>query len=227
MIEFKNVSKSYRAGQVIALQNVDLEIFQGEFISIVGKSGAGKTTFLRMITLEEKPDSGTVLIEKQDIGRITSQDAPLLRRKIGFVHQDIKLLPQRTAAENVAFAMEVNGISNQQIFKDVPKILDLVGLREKSSAFPSELSGGERQRIAIARALAHKPVLLIADEPTGNLDDENAWDILQLLLKINEFGTTVLLATHASQMVDRIKKRVVTLDSGKVAFDQERGRYKI
>lgn len=227
MIEFKNVSKSYRAGQVIALQNVDLEIFQGEFISIVGKSGAGKTTFLRMITLEEKPDSGTVLIEKQDIGRITSQDAPLLRRKIGFVHQDIKLLPQRTAAENVAFAMEVNGISNQQIFKDVPKILDLVGLREKSSAFPSELSGGERQRIAIARALAHKPVLLIADEPTGNLDDENAWDILQLLLKINEFGTTVLLATHASQMVDRIKKRVVTLDSGKVAFDQERGRYRI
>jgi len=227
MIEFKNVSKSYKAGLVVALKNVDLEILQGEFISIVGKSGAGKTTLLRMITLEEKPDSGTILIEKQDIGRITSKDAPLLRRKIGFVHQDIKLLPQRTAAENVAFAMEVNGVSNRQIFKDVPKILDLVGLREKSSAFPTELSGGERQRVAIARALAHKPVLLIADEPTGNLDDENAWDILQLLLKINEFGTTVLLATHASQLVDRIKKRVVTLDSGKVTFDQKRGHYKI
>lgn len=227
MIEFKNVSKSYKAGQVVALENVDLEIFQGEFISLVGKSGAGKTTLLRMITLEEKPDSGMILIEKQDISRITSKDAPLLRRKIGFVHQDIKLLPQRTAAENVAFAMEVNGVSNRQIFKDVPKILDLVGLGEKSSAFPTELSGGERQRVAIARALAHKPVLLIADEPTGNLDDENAWDILKLLLKINEFGTTVLLATHASQMVDRIKKRVVTLDSGKVAFDQARGHYKI
>lgn len=227
MIEFKNIQKTYRSGQIVALDGINLEINQGEFISLVGKSGAGKTTLLRMIILEEKPDSGRILIENQDLAKIRPQDAPLLRRKIGFVHQDIKLLPQRTAQENVAFAMEVNGIATSQILSDVPKILDLVGLGDKGGSFPNELSGGERQRVAIARALAHKPVLLIADEPTGNLDDQNAWEILQLLLKINQFGTTVLLATHASQIVDKIKKRVITLEEGKIIYDQKQGKYKI
>ncbi len=224
MIHFKKVVKKYNPN-VHALNGVDLEISPGEFISIVGKSGAGKSTLLSMITLEERPDSGQVLIEGQDISRIRPSDAFHLRRKIGVVFQDIKLLPARTAAENVAFAMEVNGVSTNMIRQDVPKILDLVGLKDKIDAFPHQLSGGEKQRVAIARALAHKPALLIADEPTGNLDDQNAWDILQLLLKINQFGTTVLLATHASHLVNKIQRRVVTLENGKIVYDQTKSNY--
>lgn len=227
MIQFKQVSKTYKNGEIIALADINLEISQGEFISIVGKSGAGKSTLLSLITLEERPDKGRVVIEDQDIAEVRSNDAFYLRRKIGVVYQDIKLLPARTAAENVAFAMEVGGVASSVISRDVPKILDLVGLKDKFDAFPTELSGGEKQRVAIARALAHKPVLLMADEPTGNLDDQNAWEILQLLLKINEFGTTVLLATHASQIVDRIKRRVVTLEKGRIIRDQEKGKYRI
>ena len=225
MIEFIKVTKTYNNGAVTALKNVDLEIKQGEFISIVGRSGAGKSTLLSLITLEQRPDAGRILIEGQDIARIPSRDVFYLRRKIGVVFQDIKLLPHRTAAENVVFAMEVSGVQSAQIRRDVPKILDLVGLREKMSSFPHQLSGGEKQRVAIARALAHKPVLLMADEPTGNLDDVNSWEIIQLLLKINEFGTTVLLATHASQLVDKIKKRVVTLENGEITYDQKKGKY--
>jgi cell division transport system ATP-binding protein len=225
MIEFLKVTKTYNDGGVVALKDVNFEIRQGEFISLVGKSGAGKTTLLRLITLEESPDAGQILVEGQNIFQIRSSDVFYLRKKIGVVYQDIKLLPQRTAAENVAFAMEVGGVGNEAIERDVPKILDLVGLKEKLEAFPHQLSGGERQRVAIARALAHKPVLLLADEPTGNLDDQNAWEIIQLLLKINQFGTTVLLATHAGHLVDRIKKRVVTLEEGQISFDQEKGKY--
>lgn len=227
MINFRKVSKTYKNGQIVALSEIDMEIAQSEFISIVGKSGAGKSTLLGLITLEERPDSGEIFIEGQDISKVRSSEAFYLRRKIGVVFQDIKLLPQRTAAENVAFAMEVGGVGNSVIARDVPKILDLVGLKDKLNAFPNELSGGEKQRIAIARALAHKPVLLIADEPTGNLDEQNAWEILQLLLKINQFGTTVLLATHAAGLVDRIKRRVVTLEDGKIISDQQKGKYKI
>ncbi|MCL5435875.1 MAG: cell division ATP-binding protein FtsE [Patescibacteria group bacterium] len=227
MIKFKQVSKTYKNGQIVALSDIDFEISQGEFISIVGKSGAGKSTLLSLITLEERPDTGEILIEGQNIAQVRANEAFYLRRKIGVVYQDIKLLPARTAAENVAFAMEVGGVENAVIERDVPKILDLVGLKDKAGAFPNELSGGEKQRIAIARALAHKPVLLIADEPTGNLDDGNAWDILQLLLKINQFGTTVLLATHAADIVDRIKRRVVTLDGGKIVHDKQNSKYVI
>lgn len=225
MIKFVNISKVYNHGKVTALRNVSLEIKQGEFVSIVGRSGAGKSTLLSMITLEGRPSSGTIFIEGQDIGKIRSRDAFYLRRKIGVVFQDIKLLPQRTALENVAFAMEVSGVSNEVIRRDAPKILDMVGLKDKLQAFPHQLSGGEKQRVAIARALAHKPALLMADEPTGNLDDINAGEIVQLLLKINQFGTTVLLATHASQLVNRIKRRVVTLENGAVVYDQLVGKY--
>jgi len=227
MINFRKVSKTYKNGQITALSEIDLEISQSEFISIVGKSGAGKSTLLGLITLEERPDSGEILIEGHDISKVRSNEAFYLRRKIGVVFQDIKLLPARTAAENVAFAMEVGGVGNAVIARDVPKILDVVGLKDKLNAFPNELSGGEKQRIAIARALAHKPVLLIADEPTGNLDEQNAWEILQLLLKINQFGTTVLLATHATELVDRVKRRVVTLENGKIVSDQQKGKYKL
>lgn len=227
MINFRQVSKTYKNGEIVALSDINLDIGQGEFISIVGKSGAGKSTLLSLITLEERPDAGEILIEGQNISQVRAGDAFYLRRKIGVVFQDIKLLPARTAAENVAFAMEVGGVASSVIERDVPKILDLVGLKDKVGAFPNELSGGEKQRIAIARALAHKPVLLIADEPTGNLDDQNAWEILQLLLKINEFGTTVLLATHAADIVDRIKRRVVTLESGKIVHDKQNSKYVI
>jgi cell division transport system ATP-binding protein len=225
MIKFSKVSKSYNDGKVVALNGVDLEVRQGEFISLVGRSGAGKSTLLSMITLEDRPTTGKVFIEGQDITRIRTSDAFYLRRKIGVVFQDIKLLPARTAAENVAFAMEVGGIPSEVISRDVPKILDLVGLRGRLDAFPHQMSGGEKQRVAIARALAHKPVLLIADEPTGNLDDINAWEIIQLLLKINEFGTTVLLATHAAHLVNKVQRRVVTLEDGRIVYDQEKGKY--
>jgi len=227
MIKFLNINKSYNQGRTTAIKDVNFEIHPGEFISLVGRSGAGKSTLLSMITLEQKPDTGKILIEGQDITKVKTEDRYYLRRKIGVVYQDIKLLQGRTAFENVAFAVEVGGVPNEVIDRDVPKILDLVGLREKMSSFPSELSGGERQRVAIARALAHKPVLLIADEPTGNLDDVNAWEIIQLLLKINEFGTTILLATHASDIVNKIKKRVITLEGGTIVRDQEKGKYKL
>ncbi|MBI4054233.1 MAG: ATP-binding cassette domain-containing protein [Candidatus Doudnabacteria bacterium] len=227
MIVFQKITKTFKSGQVVALKNVSLEISQGEFLSLVGKSGAGKSTLLALITLEERPDSGRILIEGQDLSAIKPADSFYLRRKIGVVYQDIKLLPRRTAAENVAFAMEVSGLPDAAIIADVPKILDLVGLKTRGGAFPNELSGGEKQRVAIARALAHKPALLIADEPTGNLDDQNALEILQLLLKINEFGTTVILATHAAALVNKIKRRVVTLEQGEITYDQKRGRYLI
>ena len=226
MIQFDNVSKSFPDGTVAAA-NLSFSIEPGEFVSIVGLSGAGKTTIARMIIAEEKPTEGSIVIGGWDISNIKNSEIPVLRRQIGVVFQDIKLLPARTAAENVAFAMEVGGVGNAVIARDVPKILDLVGLKDKLNAFPNELSGGEKQRIAIARALAHKPVLLIADEPTGNLDEQNAWEILQLLLKINQFGTTVLLATHATELVDRVKRRVVTLENGKIVSDQQKGKYKL
>lgn len=223
MIKFDNVTKAY--GKTIAVHELNLEIQKGEFISIVGQSGAGKSTVLKLITAEEKPDSGRVLIDDIDVTRIRSVDIPYLRRKIGVVFQDIKLLPHRTAFENVAFAMEVSGEPVKTINEEVPKILELVGLADKAGNFPDEMSGGERQRVAIARALAHQPVLLLADEPTGNLDSINAWEIIQLLLKINAKGTTVILATHAKDMVNSIKKRVITIEKGNIVYDQEKGKY--
>jgi|SRR3989344_7216249 len=226
MIKFDTVSKIYPKN-IIALENISLEIKQGEFISLVGRSGAGKSTLLRMITREESPSEGNIYIEDIDISRIPSKDLPYLRRKIGVVFQDIKLIPSRTAFENVAYAMEVGGSLVAEIEKEVPLILDLVGLAEKTDAFPNELSGGEKQRVAIARALAHRPVLFLADEPTGNLDQPNAMEIFSLLKKINEMGTTVILATHAKTLVDKIRKRVVVIERGQVISDQEQGKYKL
>lgn len=223
MIKFDKVTKTFN--NTHALKDITLEIHKGEFISLVGQSGAGKSTLLSLIIGEDRPDSGRILIDDIDVAHIKSSSIPYLRRKIGVVFQDIKLLPKRTAFENVAFAMEVAGEDYRMIQKEVPKILELVGLIEKSAAFPHEMSGGERQRVAIARAMAHKPVLLLADEPTGNLDSINAWDIIQLLMKINKSGTTVILATHAKDLVNSIKKRVITIEKGEVIYDQQKGKY--
>ena len=223
MIKFDSVSKTY--GIATALKDVTLEIHKGEFLSLVGQSGAGKSTLMSLIIGEEKPDSGTIFIDDIDVAKIRGADIPYLRRKIGVVFQDIRLLRNRTAFENVAFALEVSGESPSVIKKEVPEILELVGLENKINAFPHEMSGGEKQRVAIARALAHRPVLLLADEPTGNLDSINAWDIIQLLMKINKAGTTVILATHAKDLVNSVKKRVVTLERGEIVYDQQKGKY--
>jgi len=223
MIRFDKVTKTYN--ESYALKEISLDIHRGDFISLVGQSGAGKSTLLSLIIGEERPDSGRILIDDIDVARIQPYDIPFLRRKIGVVFQDIKLLDNRTAYENVAFALEVSGESAEMIKKEVPKSLELVGLEDKASAFPNEMSGGEKQRVAIARAMVHKPVLLLADEPTGNLDSINAWEILQLLLKINKTGTTVILATHAKDLVNSIKKRVITIEKGEITNDQEKGKY--
>ena len=226
MIRFEKVSKIY-PNRVMALEEFDFEVGGGEFISVVGRSGAGKSTLLKLITREERPSQGTILIEGLDLAAIRDKDLPLLRRKIGVVFQDVRLLPSRTAFENIAYAMEVGGVTRRVIHDQVPEILELVGLSQKGKAFPDELSGGEKQRVAIARALAHKPVLFLADEPTGNLDSINAMEILNLLQKINELGTTVILATHAKELVDKIKKRVVVLEDGKIVSDVKTGKYKL
>ncbi len=225
MIRFENVVKYY--GNTKALATVNLDINHGEFVSVVGLSGAGKSTLLKLITGEERADEGKVYIDDIDIAEVKVSDLPYLRRKIGMVFQDIKLLPRRTAFENVAFAMEVSGHRKDRIDHEVPKILELVGLLHKRHNFPHEMSGGERQRIAIARSLAHRPALLMADEPTGNLDEVNAAEVLDLLLKINKLGTTVILATHAADLVNKIQKRVITVEGGRVVLEQERGRYKL
>ncbi len=190
-------------------------------------SGAGKSTLMKILIGEETIDDGRILIDEIDMSRVKKSDLPYLRRKIGMVFQDIKLLPRRTAFENVAFAMEVSGHTKEKINKDVPKILDLVGLLHKKDSFPNEMSGGERQRVAIARSLAHRPVLLLADEPTGNLDEVNAAEVLDLLLKINKLGTTVILATHAAELVNKIHKRVITIEGGQITIEQQKGKYKL
>src|SRR3989338_8093683 len=226
MIKFKKVSKIYPP-DIKALHGIDFEVGPGEFISIVGQSGAGKSTLLKLMTGEDRPDEGDILIEDLSVKDISEEDLPYLRRKIGVVYQDIKLLPKKTVFENVAFAMEVGGYNNEEIHEEVPKILELVGMERRLDAFPAHLSGGERQRVAIARALAHKPLLLLADEPTGNLDSINAWEIIQLLMKINHYGTTVILATHARELVNSVKRRVVTLEHGKLVSDEQHGRYRL
>jgi len=225
MIKFQNVVKKYNRHN--ALNNVNLQVHHGEFISLVGLSGAGKSTMLKLIIGEEQIDGGKILIDDIDIAHVKKSDMPYLRRKIGVVFQDMKLLPKRTAFENIAFAMEVCGHRKEKIDIDVPKILELVGLGAKKDSFPDEMSGGEKQRVAIARALAHRPVLLLADEPTGNLDEVNAAEVLDLLLKINQLGTTVILATHAVDLVNKIKKRVITIEDGQITMEQEKGKYKL
>lgn len=226
MISFKNVSKAYTS-ESAALNQVSVEIPTGDFVSIVGQSGAGKSTLLKLLSAEERPTDGQIVIDGWDITKIKKWQVPHLRRQIGVVFQDYKLLPKRTVFENVAFAMEVGGASTRTIRESAPHILKLVNLLEKSDAYPPKLSGGEKQRVAIARALAYKPQILLADEPTGNLDALHSWDIVQLLIKINKLGTTVLLATHNDDIVNALKKRVLTLNKGRIISDQQGGTYKL
>ena len=224
VIQFRNISKHY-PGQTVALHNVTLNIDKGEFVSIVGQSGTGKTTLVKLLMAEEKPTEGRILVGGWDITTIKSSEVPLLRRQIGVVFQDFKLLPRRTVFENVAFALEVAGVATGRISELVPQLLKIVGLEQKAHRFPRQLSGGEQQRVVIARALAHRPEILVADEPTGNLDSINAKEIIELLKRINEIGTIVILVTHNRDIVNDLKRRVVVLDAGRVVSDQARGRY--
>lgn len=224
MIHFDNVSKIYRPDSV-GVRNVSLRIRPGEFVSVVGQSGTGKTTLVKLLIAEERPTKGLISVGGWDITRIRSQEVPLLRRQIGVVFQDFKLLPRKTVFENIAFALEVCGASPARIRQIVPHVLNIVGLGEKAHRYPRQISGGEAQRVVIARALVHRPKILVADEPTGNLDTMNTRDIIDLLVKINEFGTTVLLVTHNREVVNSLRRRVVTIDHGNVVNDQEVGKY--
>ena len=224
MIKFQNISKIYPPN-AIALDDISFEIKPKEFVSIVGKSGAGKTTLLKLLLVEEKPSRGRIFFDNEDLSKIEPENLPGLRRKIGAVFQDYKLLPSKTAYENIAYVMEVIGASDSEIARDVTEVLDIVGLTDKAENFPTELSGGEKQRVAIARALIHRPEVILADEPTGNLDPYHTLDIIRLLLKINEMGTTVVLATHNKDTINSLGKRVVTLHQGKLIRDEEAGRF--
>ncbi len=225
MIEFHKVSTIYD-NDFMALDEVDLEIKPGEFVSLVGPSGAGKSTLLRLMTRELQPSKGKVIVDGVNLADLSLNDLPYLRRKIGTVFQDFKLLSNKNAFENVAFAMEVCGADPENIKTDVPKVLNIVGLHEKMTSFPHQMSGGEKQRLAIARALIHRPKIILADEPTGNLDMLNSYDVVKLLMKINELGTTVILATHNREIVNAVGRRVVSMENGKIIRDQvEKGKY--
>ncbi len=224
MIYFDRVSKVYNGGSV-ALEDINLSIEPGEFVSLVGHSGAGKTTLLKMLLAEDKPTSGSVFFESTDIHTLPKNKIGDFRRKIGTVFQDFRLLPHKTAFENVAFAMEVAGRLDEEVQSDVPHVLDLVDLGDKMWNFPHELSGGEQQRVAIARAIVNQPDVIIADEPTGNLDPINAFDVIQILKKVNDLGTVVVLTTHNKGVIDSLGKRVITLDRGRVVRDDKEGRY--
>lgn len=223
MIYFDNVTKFYSNHPV--LTDVTLSIESGEFVSIVGKSGAGKTTLLRLLLGEDRPTSGAVFFESIDVHRIKPSHIPEYRRRIGTVFQDFRLLPNKTAYENIAFAMEAAGRSDEEIHSDVPQVLELVDLASKAIHFPHELSGGEKQRVAIARAIISQPDVLIADEPTGNLDPGSTYDIIQILKKIHDMGTTVILTTHNKGVIDALKRRVITMEDGKLIRDDKEGKY--
>jgi cell division transport system ATP-binding protein len=224
MIRFEDVSKTYK-GDVLALRDVSLEILKGEFVFLVGPSGSGKSTFLKLLLRDEVATEGKVLVAGRDIGRLGSWKVPQLRRNIGCVFQDFKLLPNKTVYENVAFALEVIGRPKHIVRTQVPQILDLVGLTKKAQNFPTELSGGEQQRVSIARAFVNRPLILLADEPTGNLDPATTVGIMRLLDRINRTGTTVVMATHDQRIVDAMRRRVIELDRGTLVRDQVRGVY--
>jgi cell division transport system ATP-binding protein len=224
MIVFDKITKVYPDGTV-ALEEVSLSIEPKEFVSIVGHSGAGKTTLVKMLLVEEKPTSGKIFYESLDVNKLKKQEIHYFRRKIGTVFQDFKLLPNKTVYENIAFAMEMSGRCDDEVCADVPHVLDLVDLTNKAYNFPHELSGGEKQRVAIARAIVNQPDVIIADEPTGNLDPINTNDIIQILKKINDLGTTVILTTHNKNVIDSLGKRVITLEKGKVIRDDKTGKY--
>jgi cell division transport system ATP-binding protein len=224
MIVFESVTKIYDP-DVVALRDVSFVIEKGDFVFVVGASGSGKSTIIRLLLKELEPNGGRILVGGRDLARLKRSKVPLLRRNLGCVFQDFKLLPNRTAAENVAYALKVQGERPEQIRKKVPEALSLVGLAHKSSSLPDELSGGEQQRVSIARAVVNHPPLLICDEPTGNLDPDTSVGIMQLLYRINRAGTTVLMVTHDREMVDKMRKRVIALDDGRLARDERRGGY--
>ena len=225
VIQFKKVTKKYNHN-FTALDGVDLEIQDGEFVSLVGPSGAGKSTLIKMLIKEDHPSSGQVILDEIDLADLPDKDIPFLRRKIGTIFQDFRLLESKTSLENVAFALEVAGAEDEEIVKDVEQVLTIVGLGDKKKNFPKELSGGEKQRLAIARALVHRPKIILADEPTGNLDPVNSFDVVKLLWQINKLGTTVILATHDREIVNTVGKRVISMEKGKIVRDQLKdGKY--
>lgn len=226
MIHFDNVSKVYSDNSV-ALQDISFTIRPNEFVSIVGHSGAGKTTLLKMFLGEEKPTKGKIFYESTDLSNLGKKEMDLFRRKIGVVFQDFRLIPDKNVYENIAFAMEAAGRTDEEIEADVPHVLELVDLGKKIWNFPNELSGGEKQRVSIARAIVNQPDVIIADEPTGNLDPLNTYDIVQILKKINDLGTTVILTTHNKGVIDSLKKRVITMEGGRIIRDDEQGKYVI
>ncbi len=225
MLQFKNVTKIYDNTNVTALDHISLDIQKGEFIFLVGHSGAGKSTLIKLITAEERATSGVIIINDINVTELTQKEIPYYRRTLGMVFQDFRLLDNKTVIENVAFAMRVVGASNRQIRRRAPEVLSRVGLSQKAHFFPDELSGGEQQRVAIARALANSPHLIIADEPTGNLDPDTSTEIMEYLEEINRSGTTVIVATHDKDIVNRMHKRVIAVDGGSIVRDDERGGY--
>lgn len=224
MLKMTDVSKVYPGGSV-ALQNVDIHIEPGEFVFVVGPSGAGKSTFIKMLFREVLPTTGSIFVNGVDILSLTPNEIPYMRRQLGIIFQDYRLLPDRTVYENVAFAMEVIETPRRKIKRRVLNVLDLVGLRHRANAYPNELSGGEQQRIAIARAIVNDPIMVIADEPTGNLDPETSWDIMEIFKEINAEGTTIVMATHDKEIVDAMGKRVIAIEDGHIVRDEARGVY--
>lgn len=224
MILAKNLTKSYSNG-VVALQNLSLKIEKGEFVFLVGPSGAGKSSFLRLVIRQEFPTSGLLMVADKNVALLKDNEVPFFRRNIGVIFQDFKLLPNKTVSENVSFALEVIEVEPREIRQRVNSVLELVGLTHKRNVFPSELSGGEQQRVSLARAIVNRPLLLLADEPTGNLDPETSWGIMELLKEINKRGTTIVMATHNREIVDRLRKRVIALEKGRLIRDEMKGGY--
>ncbi|MBU2595351.1 cell division ATP-binding protein FtsE [Patescibacteria group bacterium] len=224
MIKFEHITKIYNK-DIKALKDLNFEVADGEFLVLVGPSGAGKSTLIKLLICEEKPTRGHIYIVGKDVVNLKAREVPYFRRRIGVVFQDFKLLPKKNVYENISFALEVVGASSRQIKKKVEAVLDIVGLKDRKENFPDELSGGEKQRVAIARAVVNRPKLLIADEPTGNLDPKTSWDIIRVLEEINKRGTIILLATHNKDIVDRIRKRVIKIKNGRIVSDKERAKY--
>ncbi len=224
LIKFEKVNKIYH-NKSVGLHDINLEIANGEFLLVVGKTGSGKSTLLKLVNREEEPTSGKIFFDGEDIAQIKNNELHSYRQKFGAIFQDIRLISSKSIFENIAFAMEMIGATDEDILRDVPQILDMVGLRNKSGSFPNELSGGEKQKVAIARALIHRPDVILADEPTGSLDAYNTRDVVETLQKLNSMGTTILLATHNEKVVNLLKKRVITLDDGQIIRDQAKGKF--
>jgi cell division transport system ATP-binding protein len=224
MIQLYNLTKTYPNG-VVALQDVSLHLAKGDFTFLVGPSGAGKSSLMKLVIRQELPTSGQIMVAGRNVSRLRGQEVAHLRRRVGFIFQDFKLLPDKTVRENAAFALDVTEAPAAEASRRVPSVLELVGLSDKADVYPHELSGGQQQRVSIARAIINNPLVLLADEPTGNLDPETSWGIMELLLEINRRGTTVVMATHNREIVNRMRKRVIALESGRIVRDEERGTY--